>query len=75
MGICHNKNAFVYTNAYLAKDIAYIILQKEGGYMSSDKRDITKLIRFNDREYQIVKEHEFLSLCQICDFKHKDAKS
>ena len=57
MGICHNKNAFVYTNAYLAKDIAYIILQKEGGYMSSDKRDITKLIRFNDREYQIVKEN------------------
>ena len=38
-------------------DIAYIILQKEGGYMSSDKRDITKLIRFNDREYQIVKEN------------------
>ena len=25
--------------------------------MSSDKRDITKLIRFNDREYQIVKEN------------------
>ena len=25
--------------------------------MSSDKRDITKLIRFNDREYQIVLEN------------------
>ena len=25
--------------------------------MSSDKRDITKLIRFNDREYQIVMEN------------------
>ena len=57
MGICHNKNAFVYTNAYLAKDPAYIILQKEGGHMSLEKRDITKLIRFNDREYKIVMEN------------------
>lgn len=52
-----NKNAFVYTNAYLAKDPAYIILQKEGGYMSSNKRDITKIIRLNDREYQMVMEN------------------
>ena len=52
-----NKNAFVYTNAYLAKDPAYIILQKEGGHMSSNKRDITKIIRLNDREYQMIMEN------------------
>lgn len=52
-----NKNAFVYTNAYLAKDPAYIILQKEGGHMSSNKRDITKIIRLNGREYQMVMEN------------------
>ena len=51
-----NKNAFVYTNPYLAKDPVYIILQKEGGHMSSNKRDITKIIRLNGREYQMVME-------------------
>lgn len=40
----------------LAKDPAYIILQKEGGHMSSNKRDITKIIRLNGREYQMVME-------------------
>lgn len=55
--ILPNKNAFVYTNAYLAKDPAYIILQKEGGHMSSNKRDITKIIRLNGREYQMVMEN------------------
>lgn len=55
--ILPNKNAFVYTNAYLAKDSAYIILQKEGGHMSSNKRDITKIIRLNGREYQMVMEN------------------
>ena len=43
-------------NAYLAKDPVYIILQKEGGHMSSNKRDITKIIRLNGREYQMVME-------------------
>ena len=43
-------------NAYFAKAPVYIILQKEGGHMSSNKRDITKIIRLNGREYQMVME-------------------
>lgn len=50
------KNLKYIQNAYLAKDPVYIILQKEGGHMSLNKRDITKIIRLNGREYQMVME-------------------
>lgn len=37
--------------------LEFLNFKKEGGHMSLEKRDITKLIRFNDREYQIVMEN------------------